>query len=219
MTMAATPALGLAGEDVRGVLSLASPDPRCHFVVLPDRIELHTTSPHGRDSRLACGAALLNVRLALQGHGIRPLVTLLPGPSAGNAAAVVRLGGYQEPGAEVLRLLHALRTQRRSWSAVPVVDLHRGLLTRAAEVERAWLHVMNRNGSGTSDVVVCSFSDGDTAELRAGQAAQRVVLTAATVGVSLKPVSHLMCLSALRADLRPSLGSTLVPQTVLRMGA
>ncbi|GLZ31687.1 hypothetical protein Lesp02_38750 [Lentzea sp. NBRC 105346] len=217
MTMAATPALGLASEDVRGVLALASPDAHCRFVVRPEQIELHTTFPHSREGRLACGAALLNVRLALQGHGVRPLVTLLPGPSAGNAAAVVRLGGHQDPSPDVLALLHALRTHRRSWSATTRgLGGHRGVLARAAEVERAWLHPM---GNTTSDIVVCSFSDGAAAELRAGQATQRVVLTAATVGVSLVPVSHTTCLSALRADLRPCLGSTLVPQTVLRVSA
>jgi hypothetical protein len=54
--------------------------------VLPAQIELHAdldrslpaTDPEQRELRISCGAALLNLRLALQSHSIRPLVTLLP---------------------------------------------------------------------------------------------------------------------------------------------
>ncbi|MDX8028648.1 hypothetical protein SK803_00425 [Lentzea sp. BCCO 10_0856] len=215
MTIAVPDALGLAGEDVRGVLALArASTPDVRFEVRSEQIELHTTSPHTRETRIACGVALLNVRLALQGHGIRPLVTLLPGPSASDAAAAVRLGGYQEPSSDVLALLHALRTNRRRWTAFPELALWRGLLSRAAEVERAWVHV--KNGC---ELVLCTFNQGAAAEIRAGQAMQRVVLTAGTVGIAVSPPPEPISLSALRADLRPCLGSTLVPQMVLRLGA
>ncbi|MDX3660846.1 hypothetical protein PV646_26390 [Streptomyces sp. ID05-26A] len=214
MTIAVPDSLGLAGEDVRGVLALAmAAVSGVRFEVRPEQIELHTSSPHSRETRLACGVALLNVRLALQGHGIRPLVTLLPGPSAHDAAAAIRLGGYQEPSPDVLALLHALRTNRRTWTTFPELASWRGLLSRAAEVERAWLHV--RTGA---ELVLCTFNQGAAAEIRAGQAMQRVVLTAGTVGISVHPAPHPMSLSALRADLRPCLGNTLVPQMVLRLG-
>jgi hypothetical protein len=214
MTIAVPDSLGLAGEDVRGVLALArATAPGVRFEVRPEQIELHTTTPHSRETRLACGLALLNVRLALQGHGIRPLVTLLPGPSAGDAAAAVRLGGYQEPGPDVLALLHALRTNRRTWTTFPELASWRGLLSRAAEVERSWLHVR----SGT-ELVLCTFNQGAAAEIRAGQAMQRVILTAGTVGFVVSPALDPISLSALRADLRPCLGNTLVPQSVLRLG-
>lgn len=215
MTIAVPGSLGLASEDVRGVLALAraaAPDVR--FEVRPEQIELHTTGPHSRETRLDCGAVLLNVRLALQGHGIRPLVTLLPGPSANGAAAAVRLGGYQEPNPDVLALLRSLRTNRRTWTRFPELASWRGLLSRAAEVERAWLHVQ----SGT-ELVLCTFTQGAAAEIRAGQAMQRLVLTAGTVGFVVSPAHDPVSLSALRADLRACLGSTLVPQTVLRLGA
>lgn len=215
MTIAVPDSLGLAGEDVRGVLALArasAPDVR--FEVRPEQIELYTTSPHDRETRIACGVALLNVRLALQGHGIRPLVTLLPGPSAHDAAAAVRLGGYQEPSPDVLALLHALCTNRRTWTTFPELDLWRGLLSRAAEVERAWVHLKH----GT-ELVLCTFTQGAAAEIRAGQAMQRVILTAGTVGIAVSALHDPVSLSALRADLRPCLGNTLVPQVVLRLGA
>lgn len=207
--------LGLASEDVRGVLALARASaPGVRFEVRPEQIELHTTTPHNRETRIACGVALLNVRLALQGHGIRPLVTLLPGPSANEAAAAVRLGGYQEPSPDVLALLHALRTNLRTWTTFPELSSWRGLLSRAAEVERAWLHV-----KGGTELVLCTFNQGAAAEIRAGQAMQRVALTAGTMGIAVYPALDPVSLSALRADLRPCLGNTLVPQMVLRLGA
>lgn len=215
MTIAMPDSLGLAGEDVLGVLALArAATSGVRFEVRPEQIELHTTTPHTRETRIACGVALLNVRLALQGHGIRPLVTLLPGPSAAGAAAAVRLGGYQEPSSDVLALLHALRTNRRTWTTFPELASWRGLLSRAAEVERAWLHVK----CGT-ELVLCTFNQGAAAEIRAGQAMQRVGLTAGTVGFNVSPAHDPVSLSALRADLRPCLGNTLVPQMVLRLGA
>ncbi|MGZ3144118.1 hypothetical protein ACVDFE_19425 [Lentzea chajnantorensis] len=215
MTTVVPESLGLAGEDVRGVLALAThAAPQVRFEVRPERIELHTTSPHSREARIACGVALLNVRLALQGHGIRPLVTLLPGAGAHDAAAAVRLGGHQDPDPDVLALMHALRANRRTWTTFPGVGPWRGLLSRAAEVERAWLHVT----PGGQDLVLCTFAQGAAAEIRAGQAMQRVVLTAATVGAAVLPAQPPVSLSALRADLRPCLGSRLVPQVVLRLG-
>ncbi|RAS71289.1 hypothetical protein C8D87_1011590 [Lentzea atacamensis] len=215
MTIAVPDSLGLAGEDVRGVLALARDSAGgVRFEVRPEQIELHTATPHSRETRINCGVALLNVRLALQGHGIRPLVTLLPGPSANDAAAAVRLGGYQEPDPGVLSLLHVLRTNRRTWTTFPGVAPWRGLLSRAAEVERAWLHV-----NGGTELVLCTFNQGAAAEIRAGQAMQRVVLTAGTVGIAVTPAPDAISLPALRADLRPCLGNTLVPQVVLRLGA
>lgn len=216
MTIVVPDSLGLAGEDVRGVLALATASaPHVRFEVRPEQIELHTTSPRCRETLLVCGVALFNVRLALQGHGIRPLVTLLPGPTAAEAAAAVRLGGYQEPNPDVLALLHALRTHRRTWTSYPEVDTWRELLLRAAEVERAWLHVT----PGRLELVLCTFGTDAVAEIRAGQAMQRIMLTAATFGVAVSPAVTPISLSALRADLRPRLGDVLAPQVVLRLGA
>ncbi len=215
MTIASPGSLGLAGEDVRGVLALArAATAGVRFEVRPEQIELHTGTPHTRETRIACGVALLNVRLALQGHGIRPLVTLLPGQSAAGAAAAVRLGGYREPDPDVRALLHALRTDRRTWTTFPELASWRGLLSRAAEVERAWLHV-----KAGAELVLCTFNQGAAAEIRAGQAMQRVVLTAGTVGISVVPVPHTVSMPSLRAALRPCLGSTLRPQLVLRLAS
>ncbi|HWO59710.1 MAG TPA: nitroreductase family protein [Umezawaea sp.] len=306
---ATTPALGLTGEDVHSVLETASLAPSVHnsqpwrFLVRSDRIELHAdpdrtlpaTDPDGREQRLSCGAALLTLRLALRGKGIRPLVSLLPGADAPGALAVVRLGAVQPPDAEDLALLAAVRTRRtnrRPFVDAPVPIAHRALLTRAADAERSWLHVVDDRderarlqqlvrrarheqaadpavlaelrawtdgrpgdagvGVGSAGpstepqdewalrdfapgatherppgkdyesdplvVVLCSFYEGPLAELLAGQAMQRVLLTATTLGLSASFLSQPIEVPHVREELRRVLGGTLAPQTLLRLG-
>ncbi|SDO60757.1 nitroreductase family protein [Lentzea jiangxiensis] len=102
-----TAALGLGPEQIEKALVAASLAPSVHntqpwrFEVRRDRIELHpdpgrklaATDPENRELRLSCGAALFNLRLALQSMGVRPLVSMLPGHDAPGALAVVRRGG------------------------------------------------------------------------------------------------------------------------------
>ncbi|MEO6090267.1 MAG: nitroreductase [Umezawaea sp.] len=307
---AVVPALGLAEDDVRGVLEAASLAPSIHnsqpwrFALHADRIELRfdpaeqlrATDPESRELRLSCGAALLNVRLALQGLGIRPLVSLLPGRDADGALAVVRRGGQFIPTDESRSLLKAvedLRTNRHPFIDTEVPVGHRQNLIRSAELERSWLHVVATReekarlrdlvlrahrqqladpgvqselaewtgdrvdlGHGVppgsagptpapqdewalrdfspgtpvarppgkdyeSDpfvVVLCSFYDGPLAELQAGQALQRVLLTATALGLSASFMSQVVEVRRVREDLRRSLGGSLFPQTVLRLG-
>ncbi|MBM7814633.1 hypothetical protein [Saccharothrix algeriensis] len=66
-------------------------------------------------------------------------------------------------------------------------------------------------------VVLCSFSDGPLAELRAGQALQRVLLTAADLGLSATDLSRAAEARSVREELRRSVGGV-VPQAVLRVG-
>jgi nitroreductase len=166
MIMNAVPAaLGLSGAAIRDVLQAASLAPSLHnsqpwrFRVLPDQIELHAdferslpaTDPEGRELRLSCGAALLNLRIALQGHGIRPLVTLLPsgyraGVDGSGALAVVRYGGHIRQSPQLAGLVRAVRTRRtnrRPFIAAPVPTSHRTHLMRAAESERGWLYALS----------------------------------------------------------------------------
>lgn len=67
-------------------------------------------------------------------------------------------------------------------------------------------------------VVLCSFYDGPLSDLQAGQAMQRVLLTATTHGLSASFMSQPVEVKRVRDDLRRALGGVLVPQTVLRMG-
>ncbi|MBV9012829.1 MAG: nitroreductase [Pseudonocardiales bacterium] len=162
---AVTPTLGLSALAVQGVLEAASLAPSVHnsqpwrFRILDNQIELHAdltrrlpaTDPDDRELRLSCGAALLNLRLALQGQGIRPLVTLLPsgyraGVDGSGALAVVRYGGHARHSPELTRLLQAVRmrrTNRRPFIDAPVPAEHRTQLVRAAQSERGWLCVLS----------------------------------------------------------------------------
>ncbi|MET8764013.1 nitroreductase [Lentzea sp. NPDC004782] len=303
-------ALGLASEQVERVLRSASLAPSVHnsqpwrFRLLPDRIELHpdlsrklpATDPENRELRLSCGAALFNLRIALQGLGVRPLVTVLPDQNPSGALATVRRGGTLKPDDEMLALLKAVptrRTNRRPFFESGVDSRYRHALVRGAELERAWLHIVGSREEvarmkgfvrkahriqqedpgvraeldaftghrpGATDgvppasagarpeaqdewafrdfhpgqehdrlsgkdyesnplvAVVCSYYDGALAEVQAGQAMQRVLLTATTLGLSASFMSQPVEVRSVREELRRSLGSLLVPQTVLRIG-
>ncbi len=158
-------ALGLSATDITGVLEAASLAPSLHnsqpwrFRILPDQIELHAdlarslpaTDPEQRELRLSGGAALLNLRLALQAKEVRPLVTLLPngyraGVDGSGALAVVRYGGHARQSPELTGLVQAVRTRRtnrRPFIDAPVPVSHRGQLLRAAESERGWLYALS----------------------------------------------------------------------------
>jgi nitroreductase len=153
-----TAALGLSVDEVGEVLETASLAPSVHnsqpwrFLVRAEQIELHAdhhspvTGLARRELRLSCGAALMNMRLALQHFGIRPMVTLFPGSAAPGALAVVRHGGFTEPTPETAALLRAVpcrRTNRYPFGRSPVPESARLLLVRAAAQERGWLHVVS----------------------------------------------------------------------------
>jgi Nitroreductase family len=119
----------------------------------PRTIELHAdptqsqvvADPDGRELRIACGAALFNLELAVHGHGIRPTVTILPDPARPGLLAVVRHGGTKDPTPERRDLLRAVavrRTDRRPFTDTPVDTPSLHALRRAALDEAAWLHVV-----------------------------------------------------------------------------
>ncbi len=296
-----TGTLGLGAREVADVLAVAGRAPSVHntqpwrFRLAPGRVELHAdptrrlpaTDPDDRELRLACGAALFNLRLALQARGIRPLVSLVSGP----ALAEVRVGGrfpVDEETRQLLTAVPARRSNRKPFHAEPVPVAHRQALVRAAERERSWLHVVTdraerfhlrqlvakahrvqladdgvrrelaawTGGQGPDGVpvesagvrpapqdewalrdfqaderppgkdyepdplmvVLCSFYDGPHAEVQAGQALQRVLLTATTLGLSASFMSQPIEVRPVRDELRRALGGTVVPQAVLRIG-
>ncbi len=135
--------------------------------------------PDGRSVHLGCGAALLNLRLAAAQLGREPVVRLLPDRSAPTLLATVRLAGPHKI-APFERLLYA--TTLRPPPA-PARDAHRppprpvvNELVEAARLEGAELSPIAW--------VLSTRGDGPVSWLRAGQALQRVVLTAAARAVA-----------------------------------
>src|SRR6185436_5012412 len=119
-------ALGLSPDQVASLLTAASRAPSLHnsqpwrFHVRPQVIELWAdperrlpaADPTGREQRLACGAALYNLRLALQGLGIRPLVTLHADGHHPDHLASVRYGGRRPSTPTQQQLLAAVAKRR-----------------------------------------------------------------------------------------------------------
>ncbi|HTI25663.1 MAG TPA: nitroreductase family protein [Kutzneria sp.] len=310
MTSPVPATLGLSPVEVAVVLEAAAMAPSVHnsqpwrFRVLPDRIELHAdlsrrlpaTDPDGKELRLACGAALTNLRIALEALGIRPLVTLLPASAGSDALAVVRHGGRVTPSdriTDLRRAIPARRTNRKPFREIPVTPNELNELTRAAQAERSWLHPITEpaqrsrlhalvtrahqtqlanvdfraeleHWTGHSDehrdgvparsagpehepqdhwvlrdysggrarervpgkdferepliAVVCSYYEGVLAELHAGQAMQRVLLTATTLGLSASFIAQPIEVPSCREELRHLLGAGITAQTILRVG-
>ncbi|ACU36486.1 nitroreductase family protein [Actinosynnema pretiosum subsp. pretiosum] len=298
-------ALGLTNDEVTAALEAASLAPSVHntqpwlFRVAEDRIELHAdtsralraTDPEDRELRLSCGAALLNLRVALEGAGVRTTVAVAHGTGSGALAVLRRVGGAAQPEPALVAAIPRRRTNRRPFRADPVPLGFRTALVRAAERERSWLHVVTdreerarlrgmvarahreldadprvqaelrrwtglrvgadgvptraagprpaagdewatrdflarglpervgaaESGGGDLVAVLCSYHDGPAAEVRAGQAMQRVLLTATSLGLSASFLSQPVEVPAIREEVRLLAGGPF-PQTVLRLG-
>lgn len=310
MTTQVPSTLGLAPDDTAAVLETACLAPSVHntqpwaFRVRPDVIELHSdparrlpvADPDDRELRLACGAALFNLRLALQGHGIRPDVTRMPDRDRPGLVAEVRHGGAAAVHRESARLLAAVprrHTDRRPFADVPVQLSDRSELCRAAAEEAARLdvvidptrrrklselaHTAHRRqlddtafraelarwtgtqgdrpdgvpvsaggplpvphdrwvlrdfSGGTAPdrtpgkdfedepviTVLTSRVPGVIGDVRAGEALQRVLLTATAGGLAASFLSQLVEVPDVRDEVRRLLGTDRPPHAVLRIG-
>lgn len=270
------------------------------FVMTPPHVELHldrermlaVADPDGREARLSCGAALLNLSVAVQAADRGVVVDLLPDPARPDLLARVRIAGTRPSTPEQQRLAAAIErrtTNRRPFTDRPVPPPHRAALVRAAEVDGARLVLLDTprtletfatllrradhlqeedpafqgelrewtsRGSvrgdgvpgtaggprpiGTSLLKLRSYpvpvtaerefeqeplvavltSAGDTPrdQVRAGQAMQRVLLTATVAGLSASFLAQPVEVPYTRAALRTLLGDGRHPQTVLRIG-
>ena len=108
----------------------------------PSRM-LRYADPDGRAVHIACGAALLNLRVAIAMAGRQPVVRLLPDAGQPLLLAVVRLAGPYRPG-EVESELHAAitarHTNRQPFSSRRVPPGVLAELADAAALEGAVLH-------------------------------------------------------------------------------
>jgi len=107
----------------------------------PDRV-LPVSDPDARELRVACGAAVANVRLAIRAQGRRAHASLLPDAADPWFYARIRPGSAW-PAApwerELATAIHHRRTNRRSFFPPPVSRRDRYDLIRAVERERCWL--------------------------------------------------------------------------------
>ncbi|PXY36549.1 Acg family FMN-binding oxidoreductase [Prauserella flavalba] len=109
-------------------------------VLFDDSRLLRVADPDGREAYLSCGAALLNMRLAItsRGHGCR--VELLPDRARPLLLGTVHIGGQHRPWPDEHRLAGVIErrhTNRRPFLDRPVPGHLRHVLTRAAAAEGA----------------------------------------------------------------------------------
>lgn len=300
---------GLREAQVQGVLAAMAAAPSLHNSQ-PWRIEcsaklcelhadhtreLPAADPDHREMLLACGAALLNLRLAIRALGVAADVRLMPDPSRPTLLAVIRPQGAivaTEVDKKLAAAISRRRTNRRPFLDQPVPQSLWGPLRQAARSEQGWLALvppakqpelrglidsahrtqrseprfmdewrqwtgrsadcvdgvavsssgivpeqqdlwMRRDFSGgqgqyrmagrdfESDplvAVIGSFNDLPLAQLQAGQAMQRVLLTATVEGLSASFLSQVVEVAQTRRQLRTLIGGGLWPQTMLRLG-
>ncbi|TNC19602.1 Acg family FMN-binding oxidoreductase [Amycolatopsis alkalitolerans] len=265
---------------------------RIDVLLDPERV-LAVVDAGGREARLSCGAAILNMQLALRAAGRASAVHLLPDRDRPEHLATVWLQGACQVTPEdraFARAITVRRSNRRPFTDRPVPGWIRHALVRAAGLEGATLRLLDRpadldrlaallrhaehlqsedpafqaelrrwtSGDGRRDdgvpasaggprpapgsllalrpypipdgrperpyesaplvTVLGSFTDTPLAQLRTGQAMQRVLLTGTTAGVSASFLSQPVEIPATRDALRDLLGGQAYPQVVLRFG-
>ncbi|EMD25657.1 Acg family FMN-binding oxidoreductase [Amycolatopsis azurea] len=127
------------------------------FEVGPEVIDVHldrdrvlrVCDPDGREAWLACGAALLNVDLAIAAARRLSGVEFLPDPTRPSLLARVELGGRHRPSSEELRLVAAIprRYSNRRPFADQAVPAHlRAAAKHAAHAEGAGLVLVDEAG-------------------------------------------------------------------------
>ncbi len=239
MTPRVIPVGHLDEGQVRSVLSAAMAAPSPHdsqpweFHCTATTIEVHAGSQH-RELVISCGAALLNLRLAIRALGVHPAVQLLPDPRRPSLLAIVRPQGHIVVGPVDRELADAI--SRRGTDHGPFDHTAVSLpvvagLRQAAKTERAWLPTLTaaqlpilRGLMGQAQdvhplvAVIGTFHDSPLARLQAGLAMQRVLLAATVAGLSASFLSQVVAMPATRQQLRELVVGGLWPQVVLRLG-
>ncbi|KAA9158756.1 hypothetical protein FPZ12_022120 [Amycolatopsis acidicola] len=170
-----------------------------------------------RQARVTAGAGVLNAQLVLAAAGFAATADFLPDKERPELLATLRVRARARPGTTDRALAQAI-AGRRSRALLPP-------LAGAAAREGAELIPLDAASlpgevvhSGQL-VVLSSIADTPHAQLRAGCALQRVLLTSIARGapVSVLPAPEKM--SELQHALRERLGGWLNPQAVLDLGA
>jgi nitroreductase len=309
MTTRAIGVGSLSAEQVQSVLAAATAAPSLHntqpwsFRCTPTAIELYADTaravpvadPDQRELRLSCGAALLNLRVAIRALGVHPAVQLLPHPRQPDLLAIIRPQGHSVVTPLDRELADAIprrHTNRRPFSTTDVGAPLVNRLRQAAKIEQAFVAslaepqlstlraLINQahdiqlrdpafvaefaHWTGRGDdsaigvaarssgplpesqdewvlrdfsggqarrrvsgkdfepepliVVMGTFHDLPVAHVQAGQAMQRVLLTATAAGLAASFLSEVVEVPSTRRQLRELIVGGLWPQAVLRLG-
>ncbi len=201
-----------------------------------------------RDVLVRCGRIILDLRVAIRARGVHPTVQLLPDDDECDLLAVVLPQGRSVPTAEDLALFDAIKHREGGPALVPGVPAETmRRLRQAAKMEQSWIATLShqqvdaiRTGSTVADgaadlsstgtpatgrqpgspvtAVIGSLRDLPTARLQAGQALERVLLTAASTDLPATVLPDLLADPARRRQVRDLVGGGLWPHCVVRLG-
>lgn len=145
------------------------------FVVAPPHVELHldrervlaVADGDAREARLSCGAALMNLRVAVRAAGRGVLVDLLPDPAKPDLLARVRITGAHPTPPHLRSLAMAIErrtTNRRPFTEQPVSAPHRRALVEAAYEEGADLVLLDTPRALETFAALLRSADGQQEE-------------------------------------------------------
>jgi nitroreductase len=136
--------------------------------VLADRSrQLAVIDPGGRELMMSIGAAVLNLRVAILGHGRMPILRILPDRSSPDLVARVILGPATTPDPTVRALLAAIprrHTNRRPFTAAAVPAPVMDELVVAAAAEGATLAITDPVGRDAVLGLAATAEDWQRAE-------------------------------------------------------
>jgi hypothetical protein len=194
-----------------------------------------------RELLISAGASLLNLRLLIRVLGLHAAVQLLPDPQQPELIAIVRPQGVRVI-TSLDRLLAAGIVQGSASAAAtqsttvpsagsPALPANLlGLVQRAAKIEHGWAAMIPAEAlplpieaqlgcDGAPVAIIGTVLDSPAARLQAGQAMQRVLLTATVNGVAARPCPAVLSSPESRAAVRQLMGGGLWPQAVLRLAS
>jgi hypothetical protein len=122
-----------------------------HFILRENTVELHLdptrslpiADPEHRELIISCGAALFNLRLAIQHFSYQDLVTTFPEPNQPNLLARISLGEKYCAPSEIHQLFQVItqrRTYRLSFAEKTIPEAILNQLQQAVKNESAWIH-------------------------------------------------------------------------------
>jgi hypothetical protein len=202
-----------------------------HFEIGAGGVDLRA-DPFGclsdRELTIACGTALFDLRVALEHTGLDIALSARPDPGDRRLIARIHILGVGEPPADDLLASIACRhTDRHRFQGRPVTPQTISALRAAATAEGSSLHVFHwpdelRRRLAVEHppllAVLATPGDGPMAWLAAGQALERVVLTAVREGLQASVIDQPSEVRELRDRLAALLDPPGIAQAVLRLG-